>query len=78
MSYLGDFPEDGIVDFKWSSNNADGSAAPLGSPDGSLSVYIGNSDTQHTDGVTLTENFDGVTGVHHVRAVRAADRATRA
>lgn len=65
--HLGDFPEDGIVDFKFSTNDAAGAATAIGSPDGALAVYIGDSLTQITAGVTLTENFDEVIGIHHVR-----------
>jgi hypothetical protein len=67
MSYLGDFPEDGVVDFKFSTNASTGAATSIGSPGGAVVVYVGNSAEGFTDGVTVSEDFDGVTGVHHVR-----------
>lgn len=66
MNHLGDFAEDAIVDFKWSSNSAAG-ASITRATDGTISVYIGNGTTQLTTGVTDTEDFDSVTGVHHCR-----------
>lgn len=63
---LGDFAEDAIIDFKWSSQGADGASITRGT-NGTISVYIGNGTTQLTDGVTDSEDFDAVTGVHHCR-----------
>jgi hypothetical protein len=34
-----------------------------------VSAYVGNSTTQITAGITLTVDFDGVTGLHNVRVV---------
>jgi hypothetical protein len=34
-----------------------------------VSAYVGNSTTQLTAGITLTVDFDGVTGLHNVRVV---------
>lgn len=65
MNYLGDFPVNGTVHLKWSSNDADG-ASVTRATNGTISVYIGSSTTQLTTGVTDTEDFDGLTGVHHV------------
>ena len=38
-----------------------------GSP--AISAYVGNGTTQITDGITLTVDFDSVTGLHNVRVV---------
>jgi hypothetical protein len=64
--HLGDFPVNGMVDFKWSTNDANGASITRGT-NGTLSVYLGNSATQLTTGVTDTEDFDSLTGVHHCR-----------
>lgn len=64
--YLGDFAEDATLDFKWSTNDAAG-ASITRATDGTVSVYVGNSTTQLTTGVTDTEDFDSLTGVHHCR-----------
>lgn len=37
-----------------------------------ISAYIGNSTTQLTAGITLTVDFDGVTGMHNARVVATA------
>src|SRR3990167_3278321 len=37
-----------------------------------ISAYPGNSVTQLTAGITLTVDFDGVTGLHNVRVVATA------
>jgi hypothetical protein len=66
MQYLGDFAASATVDFMWSSNGADG-ASITRATNGTISVYKGNSATQTTTGVTDTEDFDGLTGVHHCR-----------
>jgi hypothetical protein len=66
MQYLGDFAASATVDFMWSSNGADG-ASITRDTNGTISVYKGNSTTQTTTGVTDTEDFDSLTGVHHCR-----------
>src|SRR5689334_25410893 len=66
MTYLGDFADDATVDFKWSTYDASG-ASVTRAVDGTISVYIGNSTTQITTGITDTEDFDGLTGIHHCR-----------
>ena len=72
MMYLGDFAEDTVVDFMWSTNGVDG-ASITRSTNGTVSVYKGNSATQSTAGVTDTEDFDSLTGVHHCRIDTSAD-----
>jgi hypothetical protein len=70
--HLGDFAEDATVDFKWSTNGANG-ASITRATNGTVSVYIGNGTTQLTAGVTDTEDFDGLTGIHHCRIDLSAD-----
>jgi hypothetical protein len=72
MMYLGDYAEDATIDFMWSSNAADG-ASITRSTDGTISVYKANGTTQSTAGITDTEDFDSLTGIHHVRIDLSAD-----
>lgn len=72
MLQLGDIAEDAIVDFPWGSNGADG-ASITRATNGTISVYKGNNTTQVTAGVTDDEDYDSLTGVHHVRVDTSAD-----
>ena len=63
---LGDFLYQATVDFMWQSFTAAG-ASVTRATNGTISVYKGNNTTQTTTGVTDTEDFDTLTGVHHVR-----------
>jgi len=70
--YLGDFAEDATVYFLWSTNDGDG-ASITRSVDGTISVYKDNSTTQTTQGITDTEDFDGLTGIHLCTIDTSAD-----
>lgn len=72
MMYLGDYAEDSTLDFIWSSNDGSG-ASVTRATNGTISVYKGNSTTQSTAGITDTEDFDSLTGIHHVRIDLSAD-----
>lgn len=72
MLMLGDVVEDAVIDFKWGTNDASG-ASITRATDGTVSVYKGNNTTQSTAGVTDTEDFDGITGVHNARIDTSAD-----
>lgn len=63
MMYLGDYAEDETVYFLWSTNDSSG-ASITRATDGTVSVYKDNGTTQSTAGVTDTEDFDSLTGVH--------------
>lgn len=63
MNYLGDYAEDETVYFLWSTNDADG-ASVTRATNGTVSVYKDNGTTQTTTGVTDTEDFDSLTGIH--------------
>jgi len=66
MAHLGDLLEDQSIDFTFTTITAEGVPFTLaGSP--VLSVYKSNSVTQTTTGPTLSVDFDGVTGLNHVR-----------
>lgn len=71
--YLGDFGAGDTLDFKFTTFRPS-TGAPFtlaGTP--AISVYKDNSTTQSTTGVTLTVDFDAVTGLHHVRITTASD-----
>ena len=71
MAYLGDIALGDTVDFKFSTVGTTGAPTTLaGSP--VISAYVGNSTTQITVGITLTVDFDAVTGMHNVRVVASA------
>ena len=68
MAYLGDFTLGETLDFKFSTVGTTGAPTTLaGTP--VVSAYVGNSTTQITAGITLSVDFDGVTGLHNVRVV---------
>lgn len=63
--YAGDFSLDQTVRLMFDTNDAAGGATGLDTA-GTVSVYKDGSTTQSTAGVTVTNNFDGVTGIHLV------------
>ena len=63
MNYLGDFPQDQTIYFLWSTND-DAGASITRAADGTISIYKDNGTTQVTTGVTDTEDFDSLTGIH--------------
>lgn len=63
--YLGDFRRTQTVRFQWNSFNSSG-ASVTRTTNGTISVYKDGGVTQTTTGVTDTEDFDGLTGVHDV------------
>jgi hypothetical protein len=72
MSYLGDYAAGDIVDFKFTTRRFS-TGAPFALTSGAISVYKSNSTTQTTTGVTLTADFDTVTGLNHVRIDTSSD-----
>jgi hypothetical protein len=73
MQYLGDYAEDyATLNFKFSTHKANGTPATLsGTP--AISVYKANGTTQSTAGITLTADFDSVTGLNNVLIDLSAD-----
>ena len=74
MRDLGNRPEDSIIDFTFHTTNT--SAVPTaltGVPVPGINIYKANSTTQAATGVTLTTNFDGITGLNHVRIDSSVD-----
>lgn len=65
MSYKGDRLLGSSLSFKFTSVNGNGAPTTLGSAP-IVSVYIDGSLVQSVTGVTLTTDFDAVTGLNHV------------
>ena len=72
MKYLGDFAASATVRFMWSSNGQDG-ASITRATNGEVRVYKNLGVTQSTTGVTDTEDFDSLTGVHACAIDTSAD-----
>ena len=72
--YLGDFAEDDTVHFHWNTfDSNDPSASVTRATDGTISVYKDGGTTQSTAGVTDTEDFDSLTGVHYCAIDTSSD-----
>jgi len=72
MKYLGDFLEDSTVYFGWSTNDANG-ASITRATDGTVQVYKDDGTTESVAGITDTEDFDGLTGIHMCKIDTGAD-----
>ena len=69
---LGDYVEDSELDHKFPTQAADGTPTTFsGSP--VVSCYKANGTTQSTAGITLTVDFDSVTGLNHINVDLSAD-----
>lgn len=72
MTYLGNFATAVTIDHKFTTVTTTGAPTTLaGTP--AISVYKDNSTTQSTSGVTLTVDFDSVTGLNNVRIDTSSD-----
>lgn len=68
MSYIGNMALGQTFDTKFCTVQSTGAPTTLaGTP--VISNYVGNNTTQLTAGITLTVDFDGVTGLHNCRVV---------
>lgn len=66
MLQLGDYAEDATIDFKFNTSKANGTPIGLGGTV-TVEVYYDNNTTELSTGLTLTQDFDGVVGCHHIR-----------
>jgi len=66
--YLGDYKEDDTLYFCWSTNDKDG-AAITRATNGTIKVYKDDGTTESTAGITDTEDFDSITGVHNCKII---------
>lgn len=65
---LGDYTKDQIINFKFPTRGTSGSLIGLsGTP--SVVSYKGSGIAPSNSGITLTTNFNGVTGLNHVRVL---------
>jgi hypothetical protein len=71
-SYLGDFRTGNTVRWTWGTNAAAGGSITRAT-NGTVSVYKDGGTTQSTAGVTDTEDFDSLTGVHLLAINTSAD-----
>ena len=68
MAHLGDITLGDTLDFKFNTVGTTGAPTTLaGTP--VVSAYVGDPTARITAGITLTVDFDGVTGLHNVRVV---------
>lgn len=72
MTYLGDFRVTKTIRKMWNSNAIAGESITRAT-NGTISVYKDGGTTQSTTGVTDTEDFDSLTGVHLVAIDTSAD-----
>ena len=66
--YRGDIRLGDTIDIKFTTRQISGAPSTLGGTP-AISAYVGNGTTQITAGITLTVDFDGVTGLNNVRVV---------
>lgn len=72
MMYLGDYTEDSTLYFCWSTNDGAGGSITR-STNGTIKVYKDDGTTESTAGITDTEDFDSLTGVHNCKIDLSAD-----
>lgn len=70
MSEVGNIRLGHTFDTKFTTIDVNGVASAL--TDGAIAAYPGNSATEITAGITLTPDFDGLTGLNHVRVEATA------
>lgn len=71
-AYLGDFRTSKTVRKMFNTNAVAGESITMAT-DGTISAYKDGGVSQSTTGITFTENFDGLTGVHLVAVDTSAD-----
>ena len=72
MMYLGDYKEDSTLYFCWSTNDKDG-ASITRSTDGTIIVYKEDNVSASEAGITDTEDFGGITGIHNCKIDLSSD-----
>lgn len=70
--YLGDYKEDATLYFLWDTCDKNG-AAITRSTNGTIKVYKDDGTAESTAGITDTEDYDGITGVHLCKIDLSAD-----
>ena len=70
--YLGDYKVDSILYFCWDTNDKNG-ASITRATDGTIKVYKDDGTVESTAGITDSEDFDSLVGVHNCRIDLSAD-----
>lgn len=72
MMYLGDYKEDSTLYFCWSTNDKDG-ASITRSTNGTIIVFKDDVISASEAGITDTEDFGGITGIHNCKIDLSSD-----
>jgi len=70
--YLGDFKKDSTLYFCWDTNDKNG-ASITRATNGTIKVYKDDGTSENSSGITDTEDFDGLVGVHNCKIDLSAD-----
>ncbi|MHC4122311.1 MAG: hypothetical protein ACYSSI_01955 [Planctomycetota bacterium] len=70
--YLGDFKKDLVIYFCWDTFNKNG-ANVTRSTNGTIKIYKDDGAGECTAGITDTEDFDNLTGVHNCKIDTSSD-----
>lgn len=70
--YLGDFKEDSVIYFCWDTNDKNG-ASITRATDGIIKIYKDDGTAESTAGITDTEDFDSITGIHNCKIDLSSD-----
>ncbi len=72
MNYLGDYVEDAVIYFNWSTYSPTGTSITRAT-NGTISVYKDDNTAQSTAGITDTEDFNGLAGIHNCKIDTGSD-----
>jgi len=72
MIYLGDFKEDSTIYLCWDTNDKNGGSITRAT-NGSIRVYKDDGTVENTVGITDTEDFDSLTGIHNCKIDLSSD-----
>ena len=72
MTYMGDFKEDSTVYFCWDTNDKNGGSITR-TTNGSIRIYKDDGTVENTEGITDTEDFDSLTGIHNCKIDLSSD-----
>ncbi|MCK5641449.1 MAG: hypothetical protein KAJ19_11655 [Gammaproteobacteria bacterium] len=70
--YLGDYSEDATAYFCWSTNTKAGGSVTRAA-NGTIKIYKDDGTTESSAGITDTEDFDSLTGIHNCKIDTSAD-----
>lgn len=70
--YLGDFKKDSTLYFCWDTNDKNG-ASITRATNGTIKVYKDDGTSENSSGITDTEDFDGLIGIHNCKIDLSTD-----